>query len=235
MKNSHCGSEDGDIKLLLADRQKILRAGLKCLLSNSRYRVVGEAGDGREAIEMAEAIKPDIAIIEVALPELNGIDVTRKIKKLDEQVRVLILSAEENSTVIMETLRAGAVAFLVKEIDEEELERALNTVCKGQTYLSSEITSIVVQHQLGLNMNEDCEYKSRVFSDPSPREREVLQLIGDGLTSKQIGTRLKVSSKTVDTHRQNLMEKLEAESLADLVKHSIQAGLTSAIPTNNNS
>jgi len=212
------------IRILLADDHQIVRGGFRSLLQQQRdLEVVGEAGDGRAALELARRLKPDMIVMDVAMPDLNGVDATRQILRELPNVKVLALSMHPSRRVVTDMLRAGACGYLVKTCALEELVQAVRAVDAGKTYLSPEIAGGVVE-----------EYVHRVAagaSGPSPaalsqREREVLQLVAEGKTTRQIAAALHVTVKTVETHRHNIMEKLKVHSVAELTKYAIREGLT---------
>jgi DNA-binding NarL/FixJ family response regulator len=206
--------------VLLADGQSILRKGLRTLLeSMGRYQVVGETGDGREAVELTRDVKPDLVILDVALPSLNGVNATEQIGQDSPGTRVIVLTAKSASGHVSSMLRAGARAYVLKDADPDELFKALAAVQRGQTYLSSHAaTSLVEDYVSGGN--------GGARPGLSPREREVLQLMAEGLSTKQIAKTLYVSVKTVETHRRHIMHKLEIHSVAGLTKYAIREGLT---------
>jgi DNA-binding NarL/FixJ family response regulator len=206
--------------VLLADGQSILRKGLRTLLeSMGRYQVVGETGDGREAVELTRDLKPDLVILDVALPALNGVNATEQIAQDSPATRVIALTARSASGHVSSMLRAGARGYVLKDADPDELFKALSAVQRGQTYLSSHAaTSLVEDYVSGGN--------GGARPALSPREREVLQLMAEGLSTKQIAKTLYVSVKTVETHRRHIMQKLEIHSVAGLTKYAIREGLT---------
>jgi DNA-binding NarL/FixJ family response regulator len=211
------------IKVLLADDHKIVRDGLRTLLEkNSDIVVAGEAEDGREALQMAQKLLPDVVVMDIAMPDLNGIEATRQILADRSTVRIIALSMHSDKRFVSEMLKAGASAYLLKDCAFEELITAIRTVMKGKIYLSPEIAGVVI----GDYIKKDTKADSSVFSLLSDREREVLQLMAEGKTTREVASYLHVSVKTVETHRTNIMTKLDIHSIAELTKYAIREGLT---------
>lgn len=212
------------IRILLADDHTILRQGLRSLLSGQPgMSVVGEAENGRQAVQMARELKPDLVIMDVSMPDLNGIDATSQIRGLDPPARVIALSMYSDRRFVHQMFKAGAAGYLLKDCAAEELARAVRTVMDGQAYLSPAIAGVVVGELVRGLTTEGVPG----FSALTAREREVLQLIAEGRSTKEIACRLSVSVKTVETHRRQVMEKLQVNSVADLTKYAIREGLTS--------
>jgi len=209
---------DGAIKILLADDHTIVRQGLKLILSaHSDLQVVGEAANGREAIELAAKLKPDIVLMDVAMPELNGIEATRRMVEANGRLRVLVLSMHKEAVYVREILRAGARGYILKDAIDTELLNAVRSVARGDGYISPAISGALLN-----------DYRQTV-TDPidllSSREREVLQLIAEGKTNKEVATRLNLSVYTVDSHRGKIMEKLNLHSTGELVRFAMKHGL----------
>jgi DNA-binding NarL/FixJ family response regulator len=211
-------------RIILVDNHKIMRDGLRFMLDKfPDLSVVGEADNGRDGVALAEELSPDVVIMDITMPDLNGIDATRRIKKLFPQIKVIALSMHSDRRYVIRMLQAGASGYVIKDSAFEELSRAISTTINGQTYLSPEITGEVIRDLMAApSMNEDL-----ISSPLTPKEREVLQLIAEGWTTKEIAIRQQVSVKTIETHRRQLMTKLNAKSVADLTKFAIQEGLTS--------
>lgn len=210
------------IRILLADDHTILREGIRSLIEGERDMVVvGEAADGHAAIRLAGQTQPDIVLMDIAMPLLNGLDATRQIKKNNSNVKILILTMHENEEYIRQILAAGAMGYILKDAAARELLGAIRSVNKGEMVLSPAITRLVVADYLrwGDLQPEDDE------SGLSPREREVLQLIAEGYTNRQIAEILSISIKTVQTHRLNLMRKLDLHDRGDLIKYAIQKNI----------
>jgi DNA-binding NarL/FixJ family response regulator len=205
---------------MLVDSHAILRRGLKNLLESAGgYKIVAEAADGRVALDLAMEIKPDVMVTEISLPSLNGINLAERVLDECPSIRILALSRYSSSGQVSQMLRAGARGYVLKDADPDELFSALGAVCQGQTFLSpNAATSLVEDYVSGGDGNGR--------SGLSPREREVLQLMAEGLSTKQIARKLFVSVKTVETHRRHIMQKLEIHSVAGLTKYAIREGLT---------
>jgi len=207
--------------IVVADDHKIVREGLvKLLESRGDLEVVGEASDGEEAVNMVLEKQPDVVLMDIWMPRLSGIDATRRIGKRGSEAKVLVLSMHESRSYVEEVLRAGAAGYVVKSSAASDLLQAIDAVNTGQSYLSPTITQQVVD----AIANPDSTAPSGV-SMLTDREREVLQLIAEGLSSKEIAGVLGVSLKTVDSHRSNLMEKLDIHKVSGLVRFAIRAGL----------
>ena len=213
------------IRVLIADDHKIMLAGLRSLLEKqSDIDVVGEAENGRKAVQMAQEKKPDVIVMDVSMPDLNGIEATTQIKESVPDSRVIALSMHSDKRFVMGMLRAGAAGYLLKDCASQELANAIAQVAGGKKYLSPEITGVVIDDFLQGGAAEEDETVASVLS---AREREVLQLIAEGWSTKQIASHLYVSIKTIETHRRQIMKKLDLHSIADLTKYAIREGLTS--------
>ncbi len=204
-------------QVLVADDHQIVRQGLKALLERDGFEVVAEAADGQQAVQMAEKLHPDVAILDVTMPILNGIEVSREIQRISPKTRTILLTAHTEHHYILEGLRSGANGFVMKTQAAEDLVRAIRETAKGGTYLSPEVAEAVVK----------AYRKKKEFSvDPlSARERQVLQLVAEGKTTKQVAGVLGISVKTADTYRTRIMEKLDLHETASLVRYAIRKGL----------
>jgi DNA-binding NarL/FixJ family response regulator len=213
------------IRVLIADDHKIMLAGLRSLLEKQTdIEVVGEADNGRKAVQMAHEKKPDVVVMDVSMPDLNGIEATTQISESLPETRVIALSMHSDKRFVMGMLRAGASGYLLKDCASQELANAILQVATGKKYLSPEITGVVLGDILqGGSPGEVATATSQL----SPREREVLQLIAEGWSTKQAASHLYVSVKTIETHRRQIMKKLDLHSIADLTKYAIREGLTS--------
>ncbi|MBA4390191.1 MAG: DNA-binding response regulator [Syntrophus sp. (in: bacteria)] len=212
------------IKILLADDHKIIREGLRALIEKqSDMEVAAEAQDGLETVKLALKLSPDIVIMDIGMPGMNGIDATRQIVAEAHNIKVIALSMHSDRRFVLQMLKAGASGYLLKDSAFEELVVAIHTIMTKQPYLSPRVTDVVVKEYLhNLSKNE-----STVFSILTAREREVLQLLAEGKSTKQIALVLNISVKTIETHRQQVMEKVGVHSIAELTKYAIREGLTS--------
>lgn len=215
------------IKVILADDHKLVRAGIRSLLENTNMvKVIGEAGDGRKAVELTGKLNPDMVFLDIAMPELNGLQAAEKIKKDFPEVDIVILSMHIDEEYVIHALNAGASGYLLKDSAPGELRLALDTIMKGKVYISP-----AIPHEL------IAEYQERLRTASSPaeafagkeklsaRQKEVLQLIAEGNSTKEIAKKLFISVKTVETHRSQIMKKLGISDIPGLVKYAIKKGL----------
>ena len=211
------------VKILIADDHQIVRQGLRFLLEKeSDLRVVAEADDGRSTVRLARELNPAVIIMDVAMPDLNGIEATRQIIAEFPGTKVIALSMYADRRFVMNMLKAGASGYLLKDCAFEELIRAIRVVLAHKTYLSPGVTDILVKdYKMGVQVNEPS-----AFGVLTSREREVLQLMSEGNSTNKIAENLHVSIKTVESHRQQLMQKLNIRSVAELTKYAIREGLT---------
>ena len=213
------------IRVLLADDHEVMRDGLVQLVDRQAdMEVVGAVGTGRSAVRLAKKTRPDVAIMDLAMPDLNGVDATRQITGEINTVKVLCLSMHKEQSMIGSMLRAGAAGYIVKSCAGRELVRAIRTVAAGDTYISPTVAAGVVQEFI----RGRPEPAGSVYSQLSEREREILQLIAEGRNTKEIAADLDISDKTVAAHRLRLMEKLGCHSVADLTRYAIRQGLVQA-------
>ncbi len=212
------------IRILLADDHKIVRDGLRTLIEKEAgMEVIGEAENGRKALKMAQKIRPSVVIMDVTMPDMNGIEATRKIVTEIPGVKVIALSMHSDRRFVLGMLEAGASGYLMKDCAFDELAKAVRSIATGHTYLSPSIADVIVKGYLD-KVNE----KISVARSPlTQREREILQLLAEGQSSKEIAAHLGVSVKTVETHRRNMMQKLNMRSVAELTKYAIREGLIS--------
>jgi two-component system, NarL family, response regulator NreC len=206
------------IRILLADDHALVRQGFRMILeAQPDMEIVGQAGNGREAVELAEKLKPDVVVMDVAMPELNGTEATRRLAASTPRTRVLALSMHKDSVYVREILRAGARGYLLKDSGDTDLVAAVRAVAKGEGYISPAVSDAVLS-----------DYRKHV-SDPvdllTGREREVLQSIAEGKTNKEIATALNLSVYTVEAHRGRIMEKLNLHSTGELVRFALRNGL----------
>ncbi len=211
------------VRVILADDHTLVRAGLRKLLeSMPDFLVVGEAGDGLALLALVETLKPHLVLMDIAMPGLNGLEATARLVKLHPDIRVLILSMHQNEEYVRQALRHGAVAYLLKDAAPMELELALTAVLRGETYLSPAVSKGVLSDYVQRLRGEEASGDGL-----SPRQREVLQLIAEGHSTKEIARRLDLSVKTVDTHRSQLMKQLDIHEVAGLVRYAMRVGLVS--------
>ena len=210
------------LRVVLADDHALVRAGMRALLSElPGVEVVAETGDGREALRLVRERKPDIALIDISMPELNGLEVAARIAHERPATRVIIVSMHGDDESVRRALVAGAAGYLLKNSDRSELELALRAVARGDTWLSPSLTKRVVA-AYAQGAGAPCGERFEVLT---PRQREVLQLVAEGHSNKEIAGRLNVALKTVETHRTELMERLGIHGVAGLVRYAIQVGL----------
>jgi DNA-binding NarL/FixJ family response regulator len=215
------------IKVFLIEDHNLVRAGIKSLLAQLQgVEVAGEAGNGREALRMMKEempAVPDIVLTDIAMAGLNGMETTARITKHFPNVRVIVLSMYANEEYVMQALRAGAAGYLVKEAATSELELAIRAVARGDTYLSPAVSGKVIDKTLGRIVPQNSPLERL-----TPRQREILQLIAEGRSTKQIADTLKLSVKTVETHRAQLMSRLEIYDVPGLVRYAIRVGMISS-------
>lgn len=212
------------IRVLLSDDHRIVREGIRTLLEKEPdIEVVGEAEDGRSTVELAKKLKPQVVVMDITMPDLNGMDATRKIIEELPGVKVLALSMHTDQRFVERMLKAGATGYLTKDCASKELTRAIRTVVRNETYLSPSIADIVRRDYLHQVKKADTSGLSALTA----RERETLQLLAEGKTTAEIAVHLGVSVKTIETYRQHIMQKLNLHSLAALTKYAIREGLTS--------
>lgn len=209
------------IKIILVDDHELVRAGISSLLEKmDGVDVIGEAGNGRDALKLIKQMMPDIVLMDIAMAQMNGIEATRRIKKLCKDTRVIILSMYSNEEYVLQALQAGASGYLLKDAATLELELAVKAVSRNEIYLSPGVSRHVVE-----------SYKKRVSTEGhfvgqlTQRQREILQLIAEGRTTKEIASILSVAVKTVDAHRTQMMNRLDIHDIAGLVRYAIRVGL----------
>lgn len=212
------------MRILVADNHGILRQGIQALIEkHSDMEVIGHAGDGLTAVEMTRELQPDVVLMDVTMPVLNGIEATRRIKSELPDVKVLALSVHAKREFVLDMTRAGASGYILKECVLDDLVQALNTVVAGHSYLSPQITSIVLD---GITKDSILTAGDRLSQTLTPRERQVLRLLVEGMSAKQVALQLGLSVKTVEGNRRQVMEKADVDNLVDLTKYAIREGLT---------
>lgn len=210
------------ISIVLADDHQILRQGLcKLLEEDPEFRVVGEAGDGLEAVELVERLKPDLLVVDLVMPGLNGLDVIRSVRQRSERTRIIVLSMHANEAHVVEALRSGASGYLLKESSSSELIGAVHAIMEGRRFLSPSLAERALDAYI--------ERVGKPVEDPydmlTARERQVLQLAAEGHSNAEIAKRLSIGVRTVETHRSNVLHKLSLKNQSELIRYAVQRGL----------
>jgi len=212
-------------KILLVDDHPLFREGLKSLLvDNHSFQVIGEAGDGQEAIRLAKTLKPDLVLLDISLPDKNGIEITRELKNLFPEILIMIVSMHAKIDYITDAFRAGALGYVVKESAAERLVQGLEAVARGDYFLDSSLSHKVVEKILGFPTKE-AKITDEKYAGLTPREEQVLRLLAEGHSAKEIGEKLFISPKTVENHRASIMDKLDLHSTLDLIRYAVRLGL----------
>jgi DNA-binding NarL/FixJ family response regulator len=213
-------------RILIADDHEIVRHGIRTLIAeHPGWEVCGEAVDGRDAVEKARALRPDLALLDVGMPNLNGLDAARQIVAFAPRTRVLILTMHESEQVVREVLEVGARGFLLKSDAARDLVSAVEALQRRTTFFTSSVAEMVLNGYLNRGIDERKPLKDRL----TPREREVVQLLAEGKSSKEVAVALDLSVKTAETHRTNLMRKLDLHSVADLVRYAVRNNIVQVV------
>lgn len=212
------------IKILLADDHEIVRYGLRCVIEEQPdMEVVGDAVNGRTAINLTHQLKPDVVIMDISMPDMNGIEATRRIRKEIPDTKVIVLSMHHKRQFVIDMLKAGVSGYILKTKVHDDLIRAIKAAVADEVYLSSKITGIVA-HDIASNLPTS---DKSAYAILTPREREVLQLISEGKSTKESALHLNVSIKTIESTRRQIMQKLDIHNVADLTKYAVNEGITS--------
>lgn len=215
------------IRVLLADDHKVLREGVRALLTaDEGFEVVGEAADGREALRRARELKPQVALLDIAMPELNGLDAAARIVSAVPGCAVIILSMHAGESYVLESLKAGAAGYLLKNCSADELRNAVRAVARGERYLAPEVSKHVIE--AALRGQSSPAEGAPAAAALTPRQREILQLVAEGRSTREIAEKLHLSEKTVEMHRAQVKERLDIYDTAGLVRYAIRIGLISA-------
>jgi DNA-binding NarL/FixJ family response regulator len=208
---------EAEMRVLLADDHQIVRQGLRGLLEKAGHVVVGEAADGHEALKLARTLTPDIAVLDLSMPLLNGLDTAREMRRVSPEIKTILLTMYTDKGYVLQALKVGAKGYVLKTQAAEDLIRAIREISRGEVYLSPGVAASVVDAYLD---------KTDVVADPlTPRERQVLQLIAEGNTTKEVARQLNISFKTAESHRNHIMKKLDIHDVAGLVRYAIHQGL----------
>lgn len=214
-----------NVRILLADDHNILRDGMRLLLERQPgFAVVGEAGDGREIVELAREHRPDVVVMDIAMPNMNGIEATRRIVEKQPGTGVVILSMHYDESYVLRSLKAGARAYLLKDALKSELIAAIRAVAEGRSFFSPKVSRILQEDYVEALGRKDADDSYELLTD---REREILQLVAEGKTNKEIATILNVSLYTVDTHRTHILQKLNLHSVPELILYAVRKGIIS--------
>jgi len=205
------------LRLLLADDHAVVRHGLRAVLEREGFQIVGEGCDGQDAVRLAPTVRPDVAILDIGMPLLNGLDAARELRKISQNIKVILLTRHDEPQYVTEALRAGVKGYVLKSQAATDLVEAIRQVARGGIYLSPNMSGAVVEAYLS---------KTEPALDPlTPRERQVLQMVGEGKSTKDVARLLGISTKTAESHRARLMHKLDIHETASLVRYAIRRGL----------
>jgi two-component system response regulator NreC len=213
------------IRILLADDHKLMRSGLRLLIEQQPdLSVVGEAGDGREAVSMAKSLRPDVAVIDIGMPNLNGIEATHQITHSNPEIAVVMLSMHSDESYVLRALRAGAKGYLLKDSAESDLIRAVRAVAGGKSFFSPVVSKVLLDDYMRKLKRSGAE---DAYDLLTPREREILQLVAEGKSNKDVANLLNLSVYTVETHRSNIMQKLNLRGVPELILYAVRKGIIS--------
>jgi two-component system response regulator NreC len=213
------------IRVLLADDHNLMRSGLRLVVEqHADLVVVGEAGDGRQAVAQAAALKPDVAVLDIGMPNLNGIEAAQQITEGESGTAVVILSMYSDETYILRALKAGARGYLLKDSAEADLERAIRSVAGGKSFFSPTVSRVLLEDYMRKLQRTGGESSYDLLT---PREKEILQLVAEGKSNKDVADMLNLSVHTVETHRSNLMEKLQLKGVPELILYAVRKGIIS--------
>jgi DNA-binding NarL/FixJ family response regulator len=209
------------LKLLFADDHEIVRKGVRCLLeAQPGWQVMAEASNGREAVEQAQRVKPDVAVLDIGMPSLNGLEAARQMLKNDPHIKIVILTMHDSDNLIREVLKVGARGYVAKSDAIRDLVTAINAVRSGDTFFTAKVAQVVLEGYLGKSGATDTRL--------TPRQREVIQLLAEGRSSKEIAVTLGLSVKTADTHRADIMRRLDCHSVTELVRYAVRNNIIEA-------
>jgi DNA-binding NarL/FixJ family response regulator len=218
------------VRILIVDDHTLMRSGIRALLEKSDdLRVVGEAGDGHEAMRLIKEMDPQVVLMDISIPGLNGLEVAAKVRREHPAVRVVFLSMHSGEEYILKALSVGAAGYVLKDATTSELELAVRCATKGETFLSPAVSTKVVENYVNRFLNSDAPVEAGTFQVLTPRQREILQLIAEGHTTKDIARKLEISTNTVEVHRANLMDRLGIHDVAGLVRYAISSGIVQTI------
>jgi two-component system response regulator NreC len=213
------------IRVLLADDHTLIRAGLRLVVEQQPdFAVAGEAENGRQAVAMAESLKPNVVVMDIGMPDLNGIEAARQIRDAHPEIEIVMLSMHSDEGYVLRALKAGARAYLLKDSAEADLARAIHAAAEGKSFFSPAVGKVLLEDYMRKLERTGAEDSYELLS---PREREVLQLVAEGKSSKEIATLLNISVYTVETHRAKLMQKLNLKSMPELILYAVRKGIIS--------